>query len=274
MKRALLIIGLLTILAPTLHAATIIGTTYDGLSLETLPNTIVTLNTSPEQTVLVKDGTYSFNVPVGNYTIKGTYLEQGIVVLEATQLLEVKGEGTYTVDLILLPDVGDVPDDPLPDDEPPPSWTEQLWQGPGPWLILLAIVMGGIVYAVMDARRNTRARYQKTSSEETNGTEEAKEPPALDQGFTLDGYALEVLHDLKRGGNRLTQKELRSMINIGEAKVSLVVSEMESYGLIKKIKKGRGNILILTEKGREELERRKTEEKNIPPETKPDQESE
>ena len=59
----------------------------------------------------------------------------------------------------------------------------------------------------------------------------------------------------------MTQKELREMVNIGEAKVSLVVSELESYGLIKKIKRGRGNILILTDKGREYLDKKDGGEK-------------
>ncbi len=251
MKTTLLMIGVLLALSPLTHAAIITGTTYDGLTLDVLPNTIVTINTTPAQTKLVKDGMYSFDVPVGKYTLKGTYLEQGIVVQEALHSLNVEKEGTYTVDLILLPDLGDIPNDPLPDDEPL-TWVDQLTQGILPWLILLAIVMGGAAYAIHQTRKNTHARYAEHP--ESKKEEKENEKIKTDE-IQLDRYALEVLNDLKRGGNRLTQKELRSMINIGEAKVSLVVSEMETYGLIKKIKKGRGNILILTEKGREELEK-------------------
>ena len=251
MKTTLLMIGVLLALSPLTHAAIITGTTYDGLTLDVLPNTIVTINTTPAQTKLVKDGMYSFDVPVGKYTLKGTYLEQGIVVQEALQSLNVEKEGTYTVDLILLPDLGDIPDEPLPDDEPTLTWVEQLIQGPLAWLLLLAIVLAGAGYTILQTKKNTKARYVKNENE---ASETINETPKTDE-IQLDRYALEVLNDLKRGGNRLTQKELRSMINIGEAKVSLVVSEMETYGLIKKIKKGRGNILILTEKGREELEK-------------------
>lgn len=249
MKSTLFILGVLLAFAPLTHAAVISGTTYDGLTLDVLPNTIVTINTTPAQTKLVKDGMYSFDVPTGKYTLKATYLEQGIVVQEALHSLTIETEGTYAVDLILLPDLGDIPDEPLPDDEPALSWIGQLVQGPLAWFLLLIIVLAGAGYTILQTKRNTQTRYVKEEMEEKPHTEEKTDEIQLDQ------YALEVLNDLKRGGNRLTQKELRSMINIGEAKVSLVVSEMESYGLIKKIKKGRGNILILTEKGREELEK-------------------
>jgi len=44
---------------------------------------------------------------------------------------------------------------------------------------------------------------------------------------------------------RITQTELRTRLPYSEAKVSLLVADLEDRGLIKKIKKGRGNILIL-----------------------------
>ena len=51
---------------------------------------------------------------------------------------------------------------------------------------------------------------------------------------------------LKNCGGRLTQKELREkMPEYGEAKISLMVAELEEMGLVKKFKKGRGNIIVL-----------------------------
>ena len=48
-------------------------------------------------------------------------------------------------------------------------------------------------------------------------------------------------------GGRTTQKDIRKRIPLSEAKVSLLISELESMGKIKKIKKGRGNIIVLNE---------------------------
>jgi uncharacterized membrane protein len=46
-------------------------------------------------------------------------------------------------------------------------------------------------------------------------------------------------------GGRTTQKDLRRAIPYSEAKISLMIAELESQGKLKKIKKGRGNIIIL-----------------------------
>ena len=43
----------------------------------------------------------------------------------------------------------------------------------------------------------------------------------------------------------MTQKEIRKNIPYSEAKVSLWITELESDGKIKKIKKGRGNVIAL-----------------------------
>jgi len=52
----------------------------------------------------------------------------------------------------------------------------------------------------------------------------------------------QVLEIIQRE-HRLTQKELRKKLPWSEAKVSLIVADLEERGLIKKLKKGRGNIL-------------------------------
>ena len=231
------------------HAATIQGTIYDGLTLDVLSNVVVSVNTNPTQTKLVKDGLYSFELPPGTYTLKATYTEQGILLLDTVQGLTIEKDGNYTLDLILLPTVGDVPDEPLPDED------DSIWSQIGsnviPWLIILAIVLGAIGYFVMQGRKHTHGKELNVKGlESIPHAEEIMRTPMITDEITLDQYAREMMGHLKRGGNRLTQKELREMVNIGGAKVSLVVSELESYGLIKKIKRGRGNILILTEKGR------------------------
>jgi uncharacterized membrane protein len=251
--------GIFTLLLPLTHAATISGTAYDGLTLEALKNVVISINTNPVQTKLAKEGTYSFDVGVGKYALKATYTEQGIVVQEALQPLTVEKEGNYVIDLILLPEIGDIPDEPFPDDEPLPGIWDQLVGGPLPLLALLGIVLVIVGYSILNVHRNTRTNAHAIKMDAATLDErgaEARAPENKTGEIMLDQYALETLHHLQRGGNRLTQKELRAMVNIGEAKVSLVVSELESYGLVKKIKKGRGNILILTEKGREYLNAR------------------
>jgi uncharacterized membrane protein len=56
----------------------------------------------------------------------------------------------------------------------------------------------------------------------------------------------QFIDEIKKVGGRITQKNLRGKFQqYSEAKVSLIITEMENKGIIGKIKKGRGNIIIL-----------------------------
>lgn len=60
-----------------------------------------------------------------------------------------------------------------------------------------------------------------------------------------ENYLEEVLKIIEEEDGRTTQKEIRKKIPLSEAKISLLIAELEHKGKIKKIKKGRGNIIIL-----------------------------
>lgn len=45
-------------------------------------------------------------------------------------------------------------------------------------------------------------------------------------------------------GGRIAQAELRKELPYSEAKVTLMLADLEDRGYIRKIKKGRGNIII------------------------------
>ncbi|MBI4150948.1 hypothetical protein HY492_02370, partial [Candidatus Woesearchaeota archaeon] len=57
--------------------------------------------------------------------------------------------------------------------------------------------------------------------------------------------AQRVLDIIREQGGRTTQKEIRKQTPLSEAKVSLIIAELEHKNLIEKIKQGRGNIIIL-----------------------------
>lgn len=61
----------------------------------------------------------------------------------------------------------------------------------------------------------------------------------------------QTLEMIGKAGGRITQKDLRKQLGASEAKVSLLLADLEDRGLIKKIKKGRGNIIILIDKKEE-----------------------
>ena len=58
-------------------------------------------------------------------------------------------------------------------------------------------------------------------------------------------YGNKLVVFLKERDGRATQKEIRKQFPLSEAKISLLIAELESKQIVKKIKKGRSNIIIL-----------------------------
>ena len=186
------------LLATSVHAASISGVTYDGLTLEPLGKTVITISTNPIQTKLSTNGTYSFNVPNGTYTLSATYSENGIVTLKAEQEAVVTSEGQFVIDLIMFPDIGEVPDEPLPDDETT-SIIDQIIQGPLAWLIALGVVLMAVGYSILNVRTATRNRKHEHTEESQPQQVTLAHEIKIHSGEThLDEYAMEIVGHLKR----------------------------------------------------------------------------
>ena len=237
MKHKLYSALLILILIPLASAATLKGIIYDE-NLDTAKDVLVEVNTIPQQKYLAKTGTYSFELPPGKYVL--TAKNNQYTITEDVEILSDTGE--YILDLFLLPDF--IEEDELWQEtqEELPIGTEGRYASIWPWLV------AGIIFVVLLARIiYTRKKYgslwafRKRIKQESHKTLEqhkeelAKEPGYLDQ-------ALEII---KKHDGRITQKELRQeMMYLSEAKVSLIVTELEHKGKVEKIKKGRGNVII------------------------------
>src|SRR3989344_6032978 len=202
MKIAIILLILLSI--PMVYASTIHGTVYD-LSLKPVKDVIIEVDSQPPQKLVSKDGTYSFSLEKGSYTIKAETISAEKSLVEE-RITIVDDNGNYVLDLFTLP--------------------EQIEQKPeNPnilWYIIPAIIIGILILFIFKKRKPKI---------------EIKEQERTD----LDN----LVKIIKDNGGRITQKELRKHFPLSEAKVSLMITELESKGKIEKIKKGRGNIIIL-----------------------------
>lgn len=205
-------------LLPNVFSAKIEGTTYD-LSLEKIEDTIVEIDTSPPQRQVAKEGRYLFNINPGEYTIRAVYNKDQIDELSATEKIKITQEGKFTLDLIMLPSLEEEITD--PDLEILETKTSSIKYFIITILILLIIF---IIFAVK------RKKIKKTETQE--GSEEDVK---------------KVISFIKSKQGRATQKELRKEFPLSEAKISLILTELEHKGKIEKIKKGRGNIIVLKE---------------------------
>jgi len=241
----------------TVAATTISGTTYEWYSLEPLQNVILDINTIPRQTVVADNGSFSFDITEpGSYLIKAQYFEDNLLKYEANEVISVQGEGNFRLDLILFPSLEN--DDFLFDDfnelnvpiEPDSSGIKQ--DSILIYLILLAVA--GIIFYLFITRRPlaTSAVSQmpeiqykeKGTSQDSNSGEKTSQSNNAERP-TSEKELDEVIGIIKDYGGRITQKDLREKLPHSEAKVSLIVAELEHLGRIKKFKKGRGNIIVM-----------------------------
>ncbi len=193
----------LILLIPICDAAVIYGKLYRWDTLDTISGAVVTIKDGSIQRMVAKNGSYSFEVASGNYTIIAEWKD-----LVAVENVSVTGVSRY--DLILFPklEVSEPPEVPI------------IEEGEPPYYVAVAAIAGAVVAALYYIKR-------KEVVEE------------------LPEDLKEVLDVIKQSGGRITQKELRKKLGYSEAKMSLIIADLERRGLIEKIKKGRGNVIFL-----------------------------
>ncbi|WP_231585381.1 winged helix-turn-helix transcriptional regulator [Methanosarcina sp. WWM596] len=86
-------------------AVTIHGTVYEWYSFKPLENSIVEINSTPEQSFVATDAKYSFNLTPGTYLITANYFEEDTIVYTAKEefIVSDTDEGEYVRDLLLFP---------------------------------------------------------------------------------------------------------------------------------------------------------------------------
>lgn len=237
MKKLLLILTVL-LLIPIVIPAKIEGNVYD-LSLNEIKNTIVTINTIPEQKFVIKNGSYSFNVPIGVYIIKANQMDKNMIIASTNENISIKDDGLYRLDLLLFPDLNaedeiinetnlDITDE---------YFNETNYLG----IILIILTIGLIILAYILFKKTKRLKIKEIEDVK----ELKKSIQDREKQYDTSEDLKPIIKALKENNGRLNQKELRKIIPLSEAKISLMIAELESKGIIQKIKKGRGNIIIL-----------------------------
>jgi len=228
------------ILSAFTTAATIKGTIYNT-NLEVETDVLVEIDTVPQQKFLAKEGTYNFDVPLGKYTLTA---DKGLV--STTEEVEIVENGEFIFDLFLLSDFTeedelwqDTEEEFFTEDEKDEGEGYSLWRSVLTGLIILALLIRLLWMRKKYGRLKIFRKKIKAESKKT--VEQHKEELAEEPGH-LD----KVLEIIQRHDGRITQKKLRKeMLYLSEAKVSLILTELEHKGKIEKVKKGRGNVVLL-----------------------------
>jgi len=239
------------------EVATIHGAVYEWDSFDPLEDVIVEVNSTPPQSMLSKYGIYSFNLEPGDYLISASFYSSNNLVAYTEEEITVTGDGDYVLDLILLPvyydslgenefaELDEIASFSDVDDE---QDSNPFSLGMIGILFILVILSAGVYYIVK--QRSGKSTSDHGSSHISNEDLDSILPADMWQGLPDD--LREVIGIISKNDGRITQKELRTRVRHSEAKVSLMVSDLESRGIVRKFKKGRGNVIILEEINAEE----------------------
>ena len=226
MIRRFVILIVFLLVLDLVSATRIHGAVYDN-SLNLVEGAVVEVNSVPAQRFVSKDGAYSFNLNQGSYVITTKY--EGMLAKEVITINDDSGD--YVIDLFLFPTFEeeeellndtnfDVNDNFFQDT------ASNKYMGV---IIGLILVIAAIIFFFLKRKKKKHKAEHKV---------EVKEDKAFDDFDSVIGF-------IKNEGGRVTQKGIREKFPLSEAKISLMISEMEHKGLVQKIKKGRGNVIVL-----------------------------
>lgn len=285
-------------LADSNITATIHGATYAWDTLEPLNDTVISINSNPPQSVLAKNGTYSFELGPGDYVITARYYRNNTLIYLKETTLKIEEEGNYVFDLLLYP-VSENPVTKTAEGEissvnsiNPTEKTRNDFFAVSylPVALTVLFLLGG-GYKLSRKQNRMKINRSQTGKFDTSGllanalgkvfnsgvkpefgnlgeavlakesllesgepgigvADNSKIEPADLKTLPITKDLQEVLDMIRGHRGRITQKELRSRLEYSEVKVSLLLSELEKRGLIKKFKHGRENIVTLTEQER------------------------
>lgn len=107
-------------------------------------------------------------------------------------------------------------------------------------IIVAIIIIVVIIYFVFKRKKKSKPRKRvKFKARAVKGKFEEEKPVG-------DEAIAKTLAILKRE-RRVTQKDIRKELKISEAKASLIIADLEAQGKVKKIKRGRGNVILYQE---------------------------
>ncbi len=234
MLKSLYWIILLIILSSVVYGATIHGSIYD-LNLQKVDNVVVEVDSEPQQRMISKDGMYSFTLNPGSYQITAEYKDNSSTFL-SKEKIDVHEDGDFVLDLFLYPDLGE--EQQLLNESEVISVGDPFIPS-GDAVIRMAYIAVFVIFGLSLLGTAGFAFYFYRKKKEIGDVKQEISSGELDDELN------QLMEFIKKEGGRTTQKDIRKAFPQSEAKISLMITDLEHKGYVEKIKKGRGNVIIL-----------------------------
>ncbi len=238
MRLLIIFLALLTLL----RAATLFGGIYDADSFSKLNNTIIKIEGQSMTTQLIVNSPYSVEIPEGRYDLTAAHYKEGKIDYIIKENVFVNSSQTK-FDLVLIPyelylltpkandNIANVSGNDI-------ALTPSKNEKPFDYIQIVLAIVVILVVAYFAFSKKTETENRKTETDI-----QGSEPKTED--YLPDKEARELLKILRENEGRMYQKELREILNWSEAKMSVTITELEIAGVLKRIKKGRDNMLKL-----------------------------
>lgn len=244
--RFIFLIIIVASLVMSAQAAKVYGSIYEWSDLEKpLKNVIVEIeeNATKVQYKVSGDGTYSFDIAPGSYVLRAKYYINNILEFSGEEKLQIdKPDESRNLDLLIFPPadldyeyLGDI------------NLTSELEPKESDVANYIAVIIIVLLIALIFLFFLWKKKIKPVTPEQKEIPSESPGNtaiPAENKTKELPDDLRELYDQILKKGGRTTQKEIRKDVKYGEAKVSLMLADLENRGLIKKIKKGRSNIII------------------------------
>ena len=231
--------------------ATIHGAVYEWYTFQPMENAVIEVNSTPPQSIVARHGLYSFNLAPGNYLITAKYYKNNTLMSFAEETITITDDGDYVLDILLFPsydeeilnetELSDITED----FEEDTKTIEEKTNSNLLYLVALFIIFVVVRFSIYAYRKRSSENEEIMKEIDVDTFEETKQTIETKTTAPLPSDLQEVVDIIKANDGRITQKDLRSKLKYSEAKVSLMVSDLEQRGIIDKFKQGRGNIILI-----------------------------
>lgn len=190
------------------QAAYVYGDIYQP-NLERMNRTVVRVDGPFSYQLVTDKANYSIFLPEGDYTLSAMVLDaSGNTAFHTEEIIKV-GTNDQRVDLVLKPVIN---------------------------LNFILFCAFGLLLVFAISKFMIFQNKKQTT--------EPTQPVQVQTSKTkLDGDAKSVLTALDSFEGRANQKDLKEATHFSDAKLSLILTELEQTGYVKRFKKGRGNII-------------------------------
>ena len=241
--------------AQTNENSIIHGTIYNS-ELDPITTAIIVINTTPTQKEVIRNGTYSLSVPKGHYTLIIRMPHEKPNQILYSQEINITESGNFLNDII-------IPFENLSISEPVPTINNifnasnnnnESKLNKSKYYNLIIILSLIVIFILLIVSLYLAKKIKRKNNEIKKNIEDIEQPKSNEMSYekrkkinkpTQNKLENLIIDYIKSKNNLTTQKEIKKKFSLSNTKVSLVLSTLESQGLIIRIKKGRINIIKL-----------------------------